>query len=179
VAIVVVISMSIAASTAAGSSGGNRFTSNRYGYSALPPAGWTVHRSASPHPADSPYFPTVDDPSADRFNSPGRDFGVIAVTATRVGSGLTLRAWSGGTPKRLQLALGCKPRGPSTGRVGSDAAAIFTIPPTCGGTGYAGIDYAVAHHGYGYDIQLASLPSYEAQDRAVLVRFLRTFRFVR
>lgn len=142
------------------------------------PAGWVAHGSASPRPANSPYFPLADDPSADRFTSNGKDVGVIAVAATKVATGLSLKAWSRDTPKRVQLSLGFKPSSPTAGRVGGEAAAIFVIAPR-GGHGYAGIGYAVVHHGCGYDVQLISLPAYLARDRAIFERLLKSFRFTR
>jgi len=179
-AVALVVLVALSAATAVGARGdGGRFTSTRYGYSLTVPAGWVVHPSAAPRPVNSPYFPLGDDPAADRFNSQGSDFGTIAVTATRVRPGLSLNAWSGGTPKRLLISLGCKPKAPTSGKVDGEPAAIFIVPPSCGHTGYASIDYAFAHGGYGYDVQMVSLPAYQARDRAIFERLLKSFRFTR
>jgi hypothetical protein len=173
------VAAAVAVGSVAGVRNGHRFTSARYGYSLVVPTGWVVHPSASPHPANSPYLPKAEDPSADRFTSPGRDFGVIVVTATRVAPGLTHETWSAGTPKRVQLSFGCIPGSFTRASVGGEPAAVFVIPPSCGATGYAGVDYAVAHDGYGYDVELVSLPSYRVRDRAIFSQLLKSFRFTR
>jgi hypothetical protein len=156
-----------------------RFTSRRYGYSLVVPPGWVAHRAVRTVASNSAYFPYADDATVDHFTAPGQDGGTIAVSATRVRASLTLKAWSAGTPQRVQLSLGCKPKGPIPSKVGGQAAAVFSIPPICGGSGdaYVGIDYAVAHRGYGYDLQVVSVPSHQMDDRAVFEQTLKTFRF--
>jgi hypothetical protein len=165
----VLVWTSVVVMSAAGSHSGTRatrFTSRRYGYSLVVPPGWLAHRAVRSFGANSAYFPLTDDPAVDHFTAPIQDGGTIAVSATKVRASLTLKAWSAGTPKRVQVTLGCKPKAPIPSKVGGQAAAVFSIPPTCGGTGVAGIDYAVAHHGYGYDLQVVSVPSHQMHDRA-------------
>lgn len=169
----------------AGAAGGRssasdaRFVSHRYAFSVTIPAGWMVHRASVARPVNSPYLPTVDAPDVDSFTSPAQELWSIAVSATKVNPKLTLDAWSAGTPKRIQLTLGCRPTHPTTTTIAGSRAAVFTIPPSCGGTGWAALDYAIVRAGYGYDIVETSLPSSQVRHRVVLAQILRTFRFSR
>lgn len=143
------------------------------------PAGWTAHAATATSAANSAYLPTADEPTVDSFTSPAQDNGIIAVSATKMKAELTLKEWSVGTPRRIQLTLGCKPKGPTASTTGGVRAAVYTMPPSCGGTGWAGLDYVVARAGYGYDIQENSQPGQQAQHRAAFAQILTTFKFTR
>jgi hypothetical protein len=71
--------------------------------------------------------------------------------------GLTLKTWSAGTPKRIHLTLGCKPKGPIASTIGGVRAAVYTLPPSCASE-RVGLDDVVARAGYGYDIRENSQP---------------------
>jgi hypothetical protein len=171
------------AGTAFGGSGASqvgRFVSKRYGFSVVAPAGWVVYPATSSVSANSAYLPIADSPQADSFRAPGTDGGVIGITRTKVGRALTLKTWASGTPKRFEILIGCKPKGPRIGKIATEPAAIFTLAATCpGGPAYAAVDYAVAHNGYGYDIQLVSLPKNQARDVNDFEQMLKTFKFSR
>src|SRR5438270_10471782 len=65
-----------------------RFSSHRYAYSLIVPAGWKAHVAAATSPANSAYFPTADGTTVDSFTSPAQENWIIAVSATQMNTRL-------------------------------------------------------------------------------------------
>jgi hypothetical protein len=177
-----VVGTMIAAALSANAVGGatakwKKFTSTRYGYSVAHPPGWTTIKATTSTLIGG--FPLEIGPEVDKLLScadscpKGID---IVFYARKLPAGKTLSAFAAAEAAALQAQPGSRLKSPAKGTLAGEPATVLTCSRCL--ANYL-IEYAVVHHGHGFDVYLLAPPGHESRDRATFLRILKTFRFTR
>jgi len=151
--------------------GWKTFVSKRYHYSVAYPPGWKVTgstQSARPHS-----FPSADDPTSDKFDSPGgsRSFRVAAQVLK---PGTTLTAWTAAVIQNAKVRFQCALKSRSGRMIGGQNGTLL-LYPSCYAY-YFPLIVAV-HHGLGFYVYWISFTGHEVVDRATFDKLASTLRF--
>ena len=152
------------------------FTSTRYGYSLAYPPGWRVVKATTSTMAEG--FPTEPQPAVDKFLSCGDNCptGIaVVVYARKLPAAKTLLAFATDEASALASGYACgKPKSRRHATLAHEPAIALTYPICLGN--YL-VEYALVHHGRGFDIYLLAPPGHEKRDRTTLLSLLKTLRF--
>jgi hypothetical protein len=174
-AVLVTVLSTVALAGGGSTAGWKRFTSTRYGYSVQYPPGWTTVRATTSVLTGS--FPLEIGSEVDKLLSCGDSCpkGIdVVVYARKLLAGTTLGAFAADEAAALQetsqSALGTRVKGTLAG----EPAIVLTCSRCL--DNYL-VEYAVVHHGHGFDVYLLAPPGHETRDRATFLHILTTFRF--
>jgi len=157
------------------STGWKRFTSTRYGYSVAHPPGWTTVKATSSALIGS--FPLEVGPEVDKLLSCGDTCpkGIdVVIYARKLPAGKTLSAFAADEASALQATSRSPLKSRARGTLAGEQAIVLTCSRCL--DNYL-IEYAVVHHGHGFDVYLLAPAGHEARDRDTFLRILNTFRF--
>jgi len=156
--------------------GWKRFISTRYGYSVKYPPGWTTARATTSVLTGN--FPLEIGPEVDKLLSCGDACpkGIdVVVYARKLLAGTTLGAFAADEAAALQETSRSALRLRTKATLASEPAIVLTCTRCL--DNYL-VEYAVVHHGHGFDVYLLAPPGHEARDRATFLHILTTFRFM-
>ena len=174
-AALVLAALSNGALAGGSSTGWKRFTSTRYGYSVAHPPGWTTVKATSSALIGS--FPLEVGPEVDKLLSCGDTCpkGIdVVVYARKLPAGKTLSAFAADEASALQATSRSPLKSRARGTLAGEQAIVLTCSRCL--DNYL-VEYAVVHHGHGFDVYLLAPVGHEARDRATFLRILNTFHF--
>ncbi|PWU22409.1 MAG: hypothetical protein C5B48_10070 [Candidatus Rokuibacteriota bacterium] len=154
-----------------------RFASSRYGYSVQYPPGWTTVRATTSVLTGS--FPLEIGAEVDKLLSCGDSCpkGIdVVVYARKLPAGKTLGAFATDETAALQEASRSVIKSRARGSLAGEPAIVLTCSHCLDNFL---VEYAVVHHGQGFDVYLLAPPGHEARDRATFLHILNTFHFTR
>ena len=165
------------ASTSA-SVGWKRFVSKRYAYSIRYPSAWTA-RPATTSAING--VPDVHESSLDGFTlHRGLHTELdVRVGSQRVPSGTTLEDWTATEAQAIDRDYGCVPKDREDLTVGGEPAKLLTYRPCPPAEGLDFLFIAAVHGDRGFQLYWLSRVGHERRDRALFLRFVKTFRFRR
>ena len=176
VAAALLTALSTAALAGGGSTAGwKRFTSARYGYSVQYPPGWTTIRATTSLLTGS--FPLEIGPEVDKLLSCGDSCpkGIdVVVYARKLTAGKTLDSFAADEGAALPATSRATLKSRAKGTLAGEPAIVLTCARCL--DNYL-VEYAVVHHGHGFDVYLLAPPGHEARDRATFLHILSTFHF--
>jgi hypothetical protein len=155
------------------------FVSKRYAYSIQYPRSWKVKRAKTDVTSGVPeYF----DSSLDGFSRPrGPRTGPIGLNvrigAQPVPSGTTIDDWATTEANAIEHDYGCNADASNDLTVAGEHAKLLTYRACPSGEAYYFLFIAVVHGDRGFQIYWLGRRGHRAQDHALFLRFVKTFRF--
>src|SRR5919201_3344628 len=155
-----------------------QYISKRFDYSMRYPPGWIV-RPATRTPTNG--VPSYYESSMDRYTlPPGKRTGTVGlhvnVSSQRVKHGTPTRVWIGADENSIADNFGCVPDARGAVTVGGAPARLLTYRACPSGENYYFLVIGLVHQNRGYRIYWLGRRGHEAQDRALFLQFVKTFR---